>query len=259
VTVFGAYARYYDLLYAEKDYAGEVAYVDGLLREAGAPRTLLDLGCGTALHASLFAARGYEVTGIDQSEVMLARAAQRLRSLPDDVSRRVTLAQGDICSRTIGQTFDAVVSLFHVMSYQTSQSALKAAFANARAHLAAGGIFVFDCWYGPAVLTDRPVTRTRHLEDDSIHATRLAEPVMRPNENVVEVNYRVTIRDKASGNEEEVRETHLMRYLFLPEMKDLLEGAGFEFVRAEEWMTGRQPGFDTWSVCVIARARAFRP
>ena len=255
MSVFGTYARYYDLLYADKDYAAEAAYVERLILEvAPQARTILDLGCGTALHASLLAAKGYEVTGIDASETMLARGAQRLEALSEDVKRRVHLLQGDICSLRADGTFDAVVSLFHVMSYQTRTSELKAAFANARAHLVPGGVFVFDFWYGPAVLTVRPELRTRYLEDDVIHATRIADPVMQPNENVVEVNYRVTIRDKASGAEEEIRETHRMRYLFLPEVIDLLAGAGFEFLRAEEWMTGEEPGFNTWGVCVVARA-----
>jgi hypothetical protein len=30
--VFDAYSRYYDLLYQDKDYAAEVAYVDALSR-----------------------------------------------------------------------------------------------------------------------------------------------------------------------------------------------------------------------------------
>ena len=33
--VFDAYARYYDLLYKDKDYAGEAAYVHGLIQKYG--------------------------------------------------------------------------------------------------------------------------------------------------------------------------------------------------------------------------------
>ena len=29
--VFNAYAKYYDLLYKDKDYAAEAAYIDGLI------------------------------------------------------------------------------------------------------------------------------------------------------------------------------------------------------------------------------------
>ena len=32
MSIFDAYAAYYDLFYRDKDYAGEAAYVDGLIR-----------------------------------------------------------------------------------------------------------------------------------------------------------------------------------------------------------------------------------
>ncbi|HYR29468.1 MAG TPA: methyltransferase domain-containing protein, partial [Thermoanaerobaculia bacterium] len=75
MSVFGAYARYYDLLNAGKNYRAEADYVDRLLREAGVPaRTILELGCGTGLHASALVDAGYDVTGVDRSETMLAAA-----------------------------------------------------------------------------------------------------------------------------------------------------------------------------------------
>jgi len=43
-----------------------------------------------------------------------------------------------------------------------------------------------------------------------------------------------------------------MRYLFRPEVELFLQNAGMTLVAAEEWMTGRQPGYDTWGVCFVA-------
>ena len=77
---------------------------------------------------------------------------------------------------------------------------------------------------------------------------------MHPQENVVDVQYEIVIREKATGKQESVRENHRMRYLFKPELDLLLEGAALTPVAAEEWMTGKQPGFDTWGVCFVARA-----
>ena len=51
MSVFADYAEYYDLFYRDKDYAGEAAFVRGLVRQrAPKARTLLELGCGTAAH-----------------------------------------------------------------------------------------------------------------------------------------------------------------------------------------------------------------
>ncbi|SPQ00562.1 Methyltransferase type 12 [Candidatus Sulfobium mesophilum] len=253
MTVFGLYSRYYDLLYRDKDYAGEAEHVHSLIqRHFPGAKTVLDLGCGTGGHDLTLAARGYSMTGIDMSEEMLAVANSQLSSL-DPQQSTLDFFQGDIRTVRLGKTFDVVISLFHVVSYQTTNKDLTDAFVTARAHLAHGGIFIFDCWYGPAVLTDRPAVRVKRLEDDQLIVTRIAEPVMHPNDNVVDVNYHVFVRYKASGEVQELKETHRMRYLFLPEVELLLRETGMSIISASEWMTGREPGFDTWGVCFVVK------
>jgi SAM-dependent methyltransferase len=137
------------------------------------------------------------------------------------------------------------------MSYQTTNADLLAALSTMREHLAPGGLFVFDCWYGPAVLTDRPQTRIKRLEDAAISVTRLAEPVLHPNDNLVDVNYQVFIRDKQTSVVEELRETHTMRYLFAPEVKLLLDSSGLRLTRLCEFMSEREPGFSSWNAVFV--------
>ena len=253
MEAFGAYSRYYNLFYQDKDYPGEAEYVRSLI-EKYHPRaqSILDLGCGTGNHDLLLHQMGYRVAGVDLSQEMLAVADARLAALEPRPST-LSFHQGDIRSIRLEQSFDVVTSLFHVISYQPKNEDLAAAFATVRAHLKPGGIFIFDCWYGPAVLTDRPVVRIKRLEDEEIEVTRLVEPVMSANENLVELKYHVFVRAKESGTVQEVKESHLMRYLFRPELELLLRGAGLSLIDSFEWMTGRAPGYDTWGVCFVVR------
>lgn len=142
MSAFGAYSRYYNLFYQDKDYPGEAEYVNGLIRKhhPGAT-TILDLGCGTGRHDLLLAKMGYEVTGVDRSEEMLS------------------------------------------------------------------------------VVKSHPVF----------------------------------IRNKTTDAVEEVRESHRMRYLFQPELELLLRGTGMSVVATSEWLTGAEPGFDTWGVCYVVK------
>ena len=86
------------------------------------------------------------------------------------------------------------------MSYQTENADLAAAFATAAEHLAPGGIFIFDCWYGPGVLTDPPTTRVRRLHGDGIEVTRIAEPVNHYDRNRVDVHYEVIVEGASRWN-----------------------------------------------------------
>jgi SAM-dependent methyltransferase len=248
MSVFGNYARYYDLLYRDKDYAIEADYIHDLIQEyAPGSKTILDLGCGTGRHDTLLAQKGYTLHGVDMSEEMLAVAHTNLSA---SISNLI-FTQGDIRTIRLNKQFDVVTSLFHVISYQTANEDLESAFATVKSHLKPGGLFIFDCWYGPAVLTDRPVKRVKSLEDDAISVVRTAEPVMHPNENIVDVNYSILIKDKGNGQVEEVKETHRMRYLFKPEIEILFAGHGLKLIGCEEFLSGREPGFDTWGVCFM--------
>ena len=255
MDVFGNYAHYYDLIYRDKDYEKEANFVHGLIQKYSPnARTILELGCGTGRHAELLASKGYKVLGIDMSREMLESANRRLNNLEKKEQRsKLSFDQGDIRTYRIDHRFDVVISLFHVMSYQTTNKDLQDVLKTAKVHLKSGGIFIFDCWYGPAVLTDRPVVRVKRLEDDAMQVTRIAEPETHPNENGVDVHYQIFIKNKETGAIEEFKETHRMRYLFKPEIDLLFEQAGFEFVDSFEWMTGRKPGFNTWSVCFVGR------
>ena len=253
---FGHYSRYYDLLYADKDYAGEVAYVRALIdkHSTRASTSLLELGCGTGIHAGLLSAGGIDVMGVDMSDDMLDAARLRAASRGSEKGS-VSFHHGDARTFRAGSTFGAVAALFHVLSYQTSEADLNAMMETAAIHLQAGGLFLFDFWYGPAVLWQRPSVRTKRLSDDLISVTRIADPVIHDADNVVDVNYEVFITERATGQTQQLRETHKMRYLFMPEIDRLLAAHGFERVQAEEWMTRKTPSLDSWGVCVVARKR----
>lgn len=251
--VFDSYAHYYDLLYRDKDYVAEAAYIASNIR-AHVPlaKRILELGCGTGAHAEHLARMGYVVHGVDMSQGMLDLAQARKASLPAEVAARMSFAHGDVRSVRTSEIYDVVVSLFHVISYQTTNEDVAAALETAATHLSQGGIFLFDFWYGPAVLMQKPGIRVKRLEDEKIKVTRIAEPVLHVNENVVDVNYTVFIESKELGRTEKVRETHRMRYLFLPELNQFLLNAGYEILSRYKWMSDEPPDEATWASFVIA-------
>jgi len=251
--VFSDYAPYYDLLYRDKDYKAEAEYVASLIREFHpATRNILELGSGTGIHACLLAKMDFSVHGIERSTEMYTRSL----ALSDKQSSqydRPTFTHGDIREIRLNQSFDAVIALFHVISYQTTNKDVMAAFATASHHLKPGGIFIFDIWYGPAVLTQRPEVRIKRMSDEKIAVTRLAEPVLHPNENRVDVNYHIFVRDRSTGAVKELKEIHEMRYFFKPEIDIIANQSRFAILHAEEWLTRNPMSQNTWGVCFVLK------
>lgn len=245
LNVFSKYSRYYDLLYRDKNYPAEAAYIAQLLTRHGITHgSLLEFGSGTGKHGRLLAEAGYQVHGIERSADMVALAEQ---------GNGFTCEAGDICTVQLGRRFDAVLSLFHVISYQTTNASLHAVFSRAAEHLQTGGLFVFDFWYSPAVYAQRPSVRVKRMADESIEITRLAEPVIHANENRVNVYYTIFATDRATGAVQTLQETHSMRHFTLPELDFLAEIHGFARLGAEEFLTSNQPGESTWGVCVTLK------
>ena len=242
---FDAYSTYYDLLYRDKDYVSEVDYVNELLISRGLNVCdILEFGSGTGKHGRLLANYGYKVFGIELSPEMVSLA---------DQTEGFVCQQGDICSVQLGRTFDAVLSLFHVISYQVTNQSVKAVFSRAAEHLSPGGLFIFDVWYSPAVHNHRPSVRVKRMKDEAICITRIAEPLLRPNDNIVDVKYSIFVEDISSGLIQTFSELHPMRHFSLPEIDLFAEYSGFERLSAETFMSGAPVSEDTWAICLVLR------
>jgi SAM-dependent methyltransferase len=258
MSVFGEnYSEYYDLFYADKDYAAEAAFVRDIIeRHKPGARSILDLGCGSGRHAVEFARAGLMVTGVERSGHMIARAKDQFGRLSPNLRGQLTLVEGDATTYTSATKYDVVVALFHVVSYQTTNEALQGIFNSARVNLIRGGLFVFDFWYGPAVLTERPQVRVKRVANSSHDLIRIAEPEHQVNRNVVDVRYTLTSVDRETGLAKQHMEMHSVRYLFLPEIELLASYSGFEIVEAGEWLIGTSLDEHCWSGCVAARVSA---
>jgi SAM-dependent methyltransferase len=252
MNVFEDYADYYELLYQDKDYHGEAKFIQNILLTY-APKAcqLLELGCGTGKHATLLAEKGFQVHGVDRSARMLQQANNNLLQILPEIATNLQFTNGDIQHIRLNQKFDAIISLFHVMSYQVTNENLLATFATVKEHLNPGSIFVFDVWYGPAVLNEQPMVRVKRVENEHIKITRVAEPALYPNENTVDVNYDFFIEDKQKNIFKQLNETHHMRYVFKSEVEFLAQKFDLKVVDCKEWMSDRVPGFNTWSVYFV--------
>lgn len=254
MIAFGRYSKYYDLLNQAKDYAAEVSYVSKKIRfYAPEAKSILDIGCGTGIHAANLVKLGYQVTGIDRSEDMVEQArGNAVRICPNSQYGSINFSVGDIRDFSCTEEFDVIVSLFHVISYLSTNEDLNAAFANITKHVRPGGILIFDHWYGPAVLSDRPAFRVRTFEDDEVKIYRIATPTIHANLNTVDIKYDFIILEKSSGKYGEFSEKHSMRYLFFPEIEQLLSRHNFKVISFSEWMSEKEPNDKSWNTVIVA-------
>jgi SAM-dependent methyltransferase len=134
--------RFYDALYAWKDYPSEVDRLERLIRERNpSARTLLDVACGTGKHLELLRRR-YRVEGLDLDPEMLAIARRRL-------GPEVPLHAGDLLGFDLGRQFDVVTCLFASIAYARTADQLGAAIGSLARHLAPGGVLIVEPFFSP--------------------------------------------------------------------------------------------------------------
>lgn len=246
---FQDYSKYYDLLYKDKNYKEESNYVLQKLKSINPNvHSVLELGCGSGNHAQYLCSNGLVVTGIERSEDMIAEALKK--NITD-----FSPIHGDISNYKVEKKFDAAISLFHVISYLNNNEDLISCFKNTYDHLNSGGIFLFDIWYTPAVLTQRPETRVRKLEDESVRITRIAQSTLNHELNVVNVNFEVIIENKKSNTISTLQENHPMRHFSANEIDLLAKLTGFEVLEKEEFLSSQPASEKTWGVCFILQKK----
>jgi SAM-dependent methyltransferase len=241
------YAQYYDLLYKDKNYESEANYIIYLIKKFHPEvKSILDLGCGTGRHAEVFSDAGFEVLGVDRSPYMIQEAMKRKKS-------GINFIKGDIRYLNLNRKFDVVTALFHVLSYQNSNQDVEDLFKTVYVHLNKNGLFIFDFWYGPAVITQKPEVRIKELENANVKFIRIAIPKIDYSRNIVEVHYKIFAIDKNNKTFLEHEETHPMRFFFDPELELFIENIGFKLENKFAWLKLDKPTENDWSVVWIVR------
>ena len=250
--VFEKYAQYYDLLYQDKDYQKESGYISSLIKKYQ-PETskILEFGAGSGIHGRILANAGFHVSGIERSQKMIDLGHSSNQG--KDQNSSFSCIQGDCTSTILGDNFDTVISLFHVLSYQTSNEEVLAMLKNAHRQLKPGGVFIFDYWYAPAVWNLGPTLRVKRVSNQQLAITRIAEPECFRDQNIVHVNYQTFVEDLKSNYISQIKETHEMRAFETEEIKEFASQTGFTLLHSEEWLTSHTPSKETWGVCTVLK------
>jgi len=251
MNTYDQYAQYYDILYQDKNYVKETDFVDTLIKkhQGKQSNSLLDLGCGSGEHAYLFAEKGYNVLGIDRSEPMIDLAASQYPA-----SEKLSFKVRDITNYTPEQPFDTAVALFNVIGYLSTNDNLNATFSNVAKSLNTGGLFIFDFWYGPAILHKQPQTQIKRLETDYTSITRISEPHLFHEENRVNLFIELIVEDRLSNRTQYIHEEHPIRYFFMPEIEYFAKKHGFDLIDSHAWMESDiPPSLENTYACVVLK------
>lgn len=151
------FATIYDYLMSDLPYTEWVTYVQKIRdKSQHEGRRLLDLGCGTGTLSLLLSKAGFEVTGVDLSEEMLAIAHAK------EGSESIAYFQQNMTELELRQTFDVVVIFCDVLNYLRTEEEIGETLRRVHNHLTDGGLLMFDV---------HSVYKMEHLFNDQVYAS----------------------------------------------------------------------------------------
>ena len=126
------FAKYYDKFYQNKNYKKETEFLKNFIN---ANDKILDVGCGTGIHAALLTDNGFEVDGLDLNKEMLEIAKTRLKT---------NLYWQNILEIDISKKYNMIISMFAVFNHLKDTDELMQGLMNLKQLLHDDGKIIID-------------------------------------------------------------------------------------------------------------------
>ncbi len=251
----GRYSELYDALYYEKDYKKECLFIKKIITKYSKIKVskILSLGCGTCGHDILLAKKGYSITGLDFSADMLRIAKDKIKNA--QLSDKIKLYKKDIRNFSLPHIYDFAMAMFNVVGYLTLNEDFEGMLKGLRTSLRSGGLFIFDCWYAPAVISCGPKRKVKKIVNSGREIARHTYPKLILEKNVVEITFDVReIKEKKASFR--TKERHIIRYWSIPEIEYFLNKNGFDLVKTSGFLNIKsKPSLKEWNMFVVARKK----
>ncbi|OGG57202.1 MAG: hypothetical protein A3F84_17290 [Candidatus Handelsmanbacteria bacterium RIFCSPLOWO2_12_FULL_64_10] len=222
---YGRLADIYDFVMRHVDYRAWADYVEAAFARHGAdPAHVLDMACGTGTMALELSRRGYDVTGADASEAMLAVACRKAGA----AGLAIPFHIADLRGAEGLPSFDAAICLYDSMNYMLSAEEMAQALGQVRPLVRQGGLFVFDvCTEANSIRYFRDMTEREAGEGFAYVRHSFYRDGIQTND--------FTIRFQASG--ESVREVHRQRIYPVRTVLEAVAASDFTLLGAYDGFT----------------------
>ncbi|MEN6571365.1 MAG: class I SAM-dependent methyltransferase [Anaerolineaceae bacterium] len=224
MTLYNHFAQVYARGYYPEFSQALANLMPGIFSQFEIPSSgkLVDLACGEGSFALEMARKGWDVTGIDQSEEMLRLARNRAATL----DAMIEFSQQDMREFSVPVPADLVTCWFDSLNYLLRIEDVQSAFGRVYQALKPGGWFIFDMntIYGLAVEWQKQKCYVQQETEDllELHQTNYDYDKRM-------ATMRITWFIRNENNWQKYEEIHFERAYSVDKIKNALIAAGFSF------------------------------
>lgn len=211
-----------------ENQAQDLQFYRRIAKRIGGP--ILELGCGTGRLAIPLAKAGYEVTGIDASAGMLAKAEEKTNELKPAVRERLDFVCARMEDYSLDREYSLIIVPYNGFLLLEDDDTCRAALECAKRHLKPEGLLILDTYEN--FLDHEPHDEAQHrwTYENRKNSVKIScyESIHQDYDNQVTV-FDITYIDKFKDGTERTRHAPLrLRTIFRYQMELLLNERGFE-------------------------------
>ncbi len=225
MDIYNNFAKVYDAFMSDVPYEKWVDFLESIWEEYNLePKLVCDLGCGTGTLTGILAEK-YDMIGIDLSSDMLMIAREK----NFEQGTNILYLEQDMREFELYGTVDSIICMCDSLNYLTEKKDVIDVLKLCNNYLNPKGLLVFDLntehkfknIYGSKTFADNTdvgsyIWINEYIEEEKI--------------NVYDVNF--FIHDDETNMYEKFDEYHEERAYSLDEVKEMLDTAGLDFVKA---------------------------
>ena len=136
-----------------------------------------------------------------------------------------------------------------------SNNCLDSFFKKVTDHLKNDFLFIFDYWYGPAVLNLKPSNRIKEIKNEDFQLIRKYNSELDSFHSQVTVNYEVGFIPNSTKLKEIYDEKHKKRYLFLNQIDLLAKKYVFQVLKYAKWINFSKLSIKDWNALTILKKK----
>jgi len=249
VPGYGSFAAYYDRL-MEMDYSALAEYYLSVFRHFGhEPKLMLDAACGTGSLALEFSGRGVDVIGVDGSPEMLSVAVQKAQKSQNSDKNILFLCQ-QLTDLDLYGTVDSVVCSMDSVNHLEDGEQAAGFFKRAALFLENNGIFVFDA---NTIYKHKEVLGGNTFVSETGDLYCVWQNAYDPAGHCVDIT--LDFFERAGNAYIRSGEDFRERAYDIPQLEQMLSGAGFDVCGIFDFMTLRPPVDTSERIVVAARKK----
>jgi SAM-dependent methyltransferase len=247
---YGGFAYLYDQLMGDVPYDKWVKITEEFgSKYQVSGRSLLDVACGTGELSCRFAFQGYQVTGVDLSEDMLAVAMAKSEA----EGLRIPFIQQNMVDLEVVDQYDFITIFCDSLNYLTSEEEVIQTFEGVAKHLKEDGLFLFDVhseYKMESIFQDQTFT---HIDDNICYIWNCFR-----GDFPLSVEHELTffVSEQSGRKFDRMEESHFQRTYPINQYRSWLQQTGFETLQILGDLENHPPSDKSERILFIARKKS---